>query len=442
MKQEQLKVFTRKLDNLFKPKLINLTMYAMLFSYFYNLPIINYSVKGTNELRIYDICGLIVLYYYFANYNLIKTYLSLHLNLKRLNQFLLWANITLIGTLAFSFYFNRLIWFVQTILYLYHFWIFFLTAVFISIMVRDRSKFKLMVYAFLTLVIAESVLVFLQNIGLVPFLWSEENRKAYFGFLSGTLGPNKIVIGMTMLISFIVCVGLYFEKNLGIKKYYILSALIASLVAVSLSGSRTSYVGFGVFIIYFMFTKTTKFIYFAIIISIFGFIALLNNFELIEIVTNVFDDRVVSKISDPTILKDGDVDVAQLYDDLGSGRNALSLIYIKYLASNPYIIPFGVGFNNRLALYASAHNTYLSLINEVGLVGVFLYFRWLLSYFKLNLSKTKYLRLSLNGLIVSMLVTLFFGEHLYVYRPLFALVGFFLFATVILTTPRFHNKND
>ena len=146
MKQEQLKVFTRKLDNLFKPKLINLTMYAMLFSYFYNLPIINYSVKGTNELRIYDICGLIVLYYYFANYNLIKTYLSLHLNLKRLNQFLLWANITLIGTLAFSFYFNRLIWFVQTILYLYHFWIFFLTAVFISIMVRDRSKFKLMVF--------------------------------------------------------------------------------------------------------------------------------------------------------------------------------------------------------------------------------------------------------------------------------------------------------
>ena len=134
--------------------------------------------------------------------------------------------------------------------------------------------------------------------------------------------------------------------------------------------------------------------------------------------------------------------MAQLYDDLGSGRNVLSMIYLKYLFNNPYIFPFGLGFNNRLALYASAHNTYLSLINEVGLVGVFLYFRWLGSYLFENMKKTRYLGFALKGLILAMLVTLFFGEHLYVYRPLFALVGFFLFATVILTAPRFYDSYD
>ena len=416
-------------------------MYLILFSYFYNLPVFNYSIKGSNELRLYDLLGILVFYYYFSNYALISSYIKAKLNLKRLNQFLFWANITLVGTFAFSFALNRPLWFIQTLLYLYHFWVFFLSAVFISIMVRNERKFKLLVYWFLILVIAECVLVLLQNLGFVPFLWNDLNKQAYFGFLSGTLGPNKIVIGMTMLISFIVCVGLYFEKHIKINKYLLLSALLLSLITIAISGSRTTYVGFGVFLLYFMFTKTTKFIYFAVVLMIFGGIAVSYNFQIVEIITNVFSGRVIDKISDPTILREG-VDVAQLYDDLGSGRNYLALLYLQHLIERPYIFPFGLGFNNRLALYASAHNTYLSLINEVGLVGVYLYFRWLGSYLTLKLDRTKYLGLALKGLIISMLVTLFFGEHLYVYRPLFGLVGFFLIATVILTTPRFFKSYD
>lgn len=440
MGADQIKIFNKKLDRLFKPVYFNLVMYLMLFSYFYNLPALNYSLKGSNELRIYDLVGLIILYVYLNNFRLINIYIKLKLNFNRLYQFLFWANVTLIGTVAYSFYFGRYLWIIQTLLYLYHFWVFFLSAVFLSIMIRDKTKFKRIIYFFLILVIAESIIVILQNFGLVPFLWTDGYKKAYFGFLSGTLGPNKIVLGMTMLISFIICVGLLFEKNVKINKYFIISALVLSLIAISISGSRTTYLGLLVFALYFMFTKTIKFIYISIFLGVFAMLAVVNDFGIVDVISDVFEGRIVNKISDPTVLKDGDVDVSQLYDDLGSGRNRLAMIYINYLARNPYIIPFGVGFNNRLALYVSAHNTYLSLINEVGLVGLVLYFRWLLSYFALNLSRTVYLRLSLNGLIVSMLVTLFFGEHLYVYRPLFGLVGLFLFATVILTTPRFYKN--
>lgn len=441
MANTQVQIFTKQLENLFKPKLINWMVYAMVFSYFYNLPVFTYSVKGSNELRLYDLVGLLVLYYYVIKYPLINQYIKLKLNLLRLNQFLMWANITLIGTLAYSLTLNRPLWFIQTLLYLYHFWIFFLTGVFISIMIRDKFKFKRLVYFFLILVIAECVLVILQNLDVVPYLWSDINRKLYFGFLSGTMGPNKIVIGMTMLISFVVCVGLFFEKKLKFNKYIVLTALFLSVIAIGLSGSRTTYVGFGVFMVYFMFTRTVKFIYFAILIFIFGVITISYNFEIVEIISNVFSGRVIDKISDPSLLKDG-IDVSQLYDDLGAGRKDLAFIYIRYLVDRPYIFPFGIGFNNRIEILASAHNAYLSLINEVGLVGVFLYFRWLGSHLFLNLSKTKYLQLALKGLIFSMLVTLFFGEHLYVYRPLFGLVGIFLFATVILTTPRFYDKHD
>jgi len=37
-------------------------------------------------------------------------------------------------------------------------------------------------------------------------------------------------------------------------------------------------------------------------------------------------------------------------------------------------------------------------------------------------------------LVWAMLVTLFFGEHLYIYRPLFGLLGLFLMVTVIFVS--------
>ena len=48
------------------------------------------------------------------------------------------------------------------------------------------------------------------------------------------------------------------------------------------------------------------------------------------------------KLKKPSAIKEGRVD--ELYEDLGSGRKGLSLLYIEYLFENPYVIPFGVGF--------------------------------------------------------------------------------------------------
>lgn len=440
MNEQQLNIFNKKLDAFFKPAYYRWVMYLMIVSFFYNLPVINYSVTGTNELRLYDLLGVLIFYNYLFNYKLTNLYIKKKLNFYRLYQFLVWASITVIATFAFGIYYNKIIWVIQSLLYLYHFWTFFLFGVYLSIFLRDRTKLKRIIYLLLFLIIAEAIIVILQNFGVIPFLWSDVYKKSYLGFLSGTMGPNKIVLGMTMLMSFAVCVGLYFEKAIKVNKWLILTALVLSLVVIFISGSRTSYLGLAVFVVYFMFTKTIKFIYFAGLMSIVAVVAIVNDFQIVEVITDIFDGRIVNKISDPTVLKDGDVDVTQLYEDLGSGRKALSLTYINYLLSNPYIIPFGSGFNNRLTLYSSAHNTYLSLINEVGLVGMVMYFRWLISYLQLNLKKTKFLKLSLNGLIMTMLVTLFFGEHLYVYRPLFGLVGFFLFVTVLLTTPRFYTN--
>ena len=83
----------------------------------------------------------------------------------------------------------------------------------------------------------------------------------------------------------------------------------------------------------------------------------------------------------------------------------------------------------------SAHNIYLSLTNELGLLGVFLFLRWLTSYLFLSKRKIPSIKLALNGLVLAMIVTLYFGEHLYIYRPLFAILGYFLMITVLMLIP-------
>ena len=163
------------------------------------------------------------------------------------------------------------------------------------------------------------------------------------------------------------------------------------------------------------------------------------NSEVFTIVTDVFEGRVVNKISDPTLISDGDVE--QLYEDLGAGRKNLSLMYIDYLLENLYVVPFGSGFNNFILVGNSAHNIYLTLINEVGLLGLYFYVRWLLSYFGLKFRRFHYLGITLKGLVLAMMVTLLFGEHLYIYRPIFAILGLFLFATAVLLTPRYYIKS-
>ncbi|MNE85191.1 hypothetical protein D3C80_1821640 [compost metagenome] len=74
---------------------------------------------------------------------------------------------------------------------------------------------------------------------------------------------------------------------------------------------------------------------------------------------------------------------------------------------------------------------YIQVIKETGLVGFFLYFGWLISFLFIKFDKYRGFSLALNGLVLAMLVTLFFGEHLYIYRPLFGVLGLFLMITSI-----------
>lgn len=434
------KTFQDIMDELGKTKLVIVSTYLMLLSYFYNLPVMTYSARGSNELRIYDFAGLVIMIFYFRNFNLINGIISNTMVLKYLYQFLIFCNFMMIVTTVDSIVKEKTYWIIQSLLYLFHFWSFYIASIFLIVIIQDLKQLKRIVNFCLILSCITFLIVILQNFNIIPFLWNESYRQNYFGFLSGTLGPNKIVLGMTTLIIFCMCVGLINEKRIQLNKTLLASTIVVSLIALGLSGSRTSYVGLLVFLVYFFFRETSKFLYTAVIVTVLIFGISVLSPKLINKLTDTYELRVEKKIKDPQALSSVKAD--ELYEDLGSGRKELSVIYLGYLYDNPYIIPFGIGFNNRLALVSSAHNTYLSLINEVGLVGTFFYFRWLFGYLFVKMPNFPNMRMALKGLVISMLVTLFFGEHLYIYRVLFGLLGLFMFVTILLMSPIFIIKNE
>ena len=300
-----------------------------------------------------------------------------------------------------------------------------------------RSPRHLKVFVTVSLVVSSLafLVVLLQNLGVVPFLWNDDYRRMYGSFLSGTFGPNKIVVGMSALMMSVLSIALINTKSVTINKFLIYINLCLSLLALAISGSRTAYVALAVFIIYFSIRQPLSIFYSTIGLASFFIILLVTQPELIDKTVQVYENRVQKKIKNEDDLKDANV--GQLYEDLGAGRSVLLVRYLTLLSNEFYFIPFGKGFNNRVDTGSSAHNMYLSLIYEVGLVGMVLYFRWLVMYLFIRMKRLKVMETALHGLIISFLVTLFFGEHLYVYRALFGLLGLFLFVVTVLTAPLF-----
>lgn len=419
----------------FNQPLMIMALYGMLLSYFYNLSVFNYSAVGSNELRLYDFAGLILVVYYIYNFAYTYYFIKTQPFLRSLHFFLIYCIFSLMFTLFYSILYSKYLYFLSAVLYLYHFVIFFLTAVYLSILMRNPKRLKAFVVVSLIASSLAFLIVILQNLDIIPFLWNDDYKRMYQGFLSGTFGPNKIVVGMSAVMMSILSLALLNTKSITINRAIIYTALSTSLLAVVLSGSRTAYVGIAVFVVYFSIRQPLSIIYSSIGMLFFVAAVTVAQPELLDKMNQVYEQRVEKKISNEDDLKEANV--GQLYEDLGAGRNFLLIRYIDLLAEEYYFIPFGKGFNNRIETASSAHNMYLSLIYEVGIVGMVLYFRWLSLYLFVRMRKLKVMETALHGLVISMMVTLFFGEHLYVYRALFGLLGLFLFVVTVLTSPIF-----
>ncbi len=426
-------MFLHALSVFLKNKLLLYVVYGVILSYFYNLAVINYSITGDNEFRLYDVLGGIILYNYYKYRMLINVVIRKVPFFKILKKFMLWASITMVLTLIFHVINDKILSFLQVVLYMYHFWVFYLAAVFFYIFCLDKATMKNGIYFILFLSIASCIIIVSQNLGTLDFLWSEAYKKAYEGFLSGTLGPNKIVTGMTSLFVLSLCLGILLEKKFKINIILLYAAVLLNIYIIIISGSRTTYVALIVMLLFFALRSPLRFILSVSIMTALFVFTLSTNPTLQKTLDDTLQKRIFGKTK---VFDDKDAELTDAYSDLGSGREDLTKNNFMYLIENPLVLPFGRGFVNHLNTThgKSAHNMYLQSIRETGIVGFVLYFGWLVSYLFIKFDKNSGFSIALQGLVYAMLVTLFFGEHLYIYRPLFGLLGLFLIITSIFVS--------
>uniref|UniRef100_UPI00404ACEC8 O-antigen ligase family protein n=1 Tax=Flavobacterium sp. TaxID=239 RepID=UPI00404ACEC8 len=427
------KMFLQALAIFLKNKLLLYVVYGVILSYFYNLAVINYSITGDNEFRLYDVLGFFILYNYYKYSTLINVVIRKVPFFKILKKFMLWASLTMVLTLIFHVINDKILSFLQVVLYMYHFWVFYLAAVFFYIFCLDKATMKKGIYFILFLSIASCIIIVLQNIGILDFLWSEAYKKAYEGFLSGTLGPNKIVTGMTSLFVLSLCLGILLEKKFKINIILLYAAVLLNIYIIIISGSRTTYVALIIMLLFFALRSPLRFILSVSLMTFLFLFVLSTNPALQKTLDDTLQKRIFGKTK---VFEDEDAELTDAYEDLGAGRDELTKDNFMYLLENPLVLPFGAGFMNRFdkAKGLSAHNMYLQVIKETGFVGFFLYFGWLISYLFIKFDKNSGFSIALQGLVYAMLVTLFFGEHLYIYRPLFGLLGLFLIITSIFVS--------
>src|SRR5690554_4994074 len=159
-------LFLIRINGIINDKILKFILFGMIFSYFYNLPVLKYSIKGDNELRLYDILGFFLLYFYYKYYSIVDVVIINVPFLKILRRFMYWACITMIVTLFFYIINDALTSFLQVILYMYHFWIFYIAAVFFYIFCLNKSIQKTGIYLIVIFSIISCLIVVFQNLGM------------------------------------------------------------------------------------------------------------------------------------------------------------------------------------------------------------------------------------------------------------------------------------
>jgi O-antigen ligase len=429
-------------------------MFAFLLiisvSYWYCLPVTTQSFVMYSEFRGYDFLLLILVAVVLVKYKRqLKLFFRRNKPGRWILRFCIWATITFLMTVGMSLTYRRPIFILMTSVMLFHLWGFVIAYAALRIFVTKRSQCLLLLDTFLVIGAIQALIIALQGMHVLPVFWGIDYQSTYGrDAFSGTLGPNRQLPGHTMLLVF--GVGAAYWRNaasVGVKRLWLAAiAALGALTGLGFSGSRTAWVAFVTFILAAILVRRPR-----PAILIFIFIVGIGTTTILPVevgnrVTEIYQERVTSKLE----AAPKDADAVAKFRQIDAGRYKNWQGGIDRLFASPWILPFGGGFNNYrwlVGIDISAHNIYITLLIETGLVGLLLYLMWLRSVAVESKSviawseKQKRRRRNLfqptemRALLLAMMVSLFAGEILYPFRPGFAFLGMFLFLIAIMNHP-------
>lgn len=274
-----------------------------------------------------------------------------------------------------------------------------------------------------------SVFLYGQNFGSVVIAnqsWFVNiGGKDYFRAISLFPDPHTFALYLGILIPFTI--GFFFYNNKKNKKFYIFQITVMFL-AFLFTFSRGGYFGF---LVSFLFIFGFSFWYFKIKLNKKSLTAIFLGFLILILIfsNSVFGERLLSSFS--------------LSDISNTGRIQIWKTSASVFLQN---LVFGAGLGNLPIFFdpvasvkspINAHNTYLDILSEVGLVGFFFFAMFLLYSFKFlffKKDKFNFLRLGIVVSLVWFLTHSFFETSIFSIPVLIALC-FVLALAVILKNP-------
>jgi hypothetical protein len=416
--------------------LFRIALFFYIVSLFYNIPIGNVG----QEVKLYDPIFFFFLYHYIGNRQGIQTFAQADAASRGMIKFAVWCSCTFVISFLWLVAINKFFEVFQTGLYLIHLWGFIICTIFLrKEFVLNRAYFEKTILLFLVIGLIECLVIIGQNVGVVPYLWAKAYFDGYDGAntFTGTMGPNRVVPGTAMFLTFAVAVAILTAKQ-GTKKTRIASVALAVLSAVTalLVGSRTGYISLAGFLVVLTLLSPVNGLKIAIPSALLFFLIAASGVAgpVKDRILFMVDHRVLNKVE----TLDKYTTSADYYDVLGSGRKGKLYKAAEFVGNNPWILPVGSGFNNRYSGATkqgnSAHNLYLTLIIENGIVGLILYLAMVFGFMRGQFWSrgNSILWATLGGVFVNM----FFGEAFYIYRPAFGLFGILLFSLSIIDIKR------
>lgn len=408
----------------------------LIISLWYNITIVEVNLFGSvNEFRLYDFLGIPFFVDIVNKWKLLIQFVRRDYVFKRLFRFVFLCTITAIFTITYSLVVGNLSFIGMTIMYLYHFYIFAFLSVYVKLLFCGR-RLWVVIYLFLLMSLLQNLTLLFQFAGILPHLIEYHYTEDMF---TGMLGPNRIVPGMMCVMSMGLSLFLITYKNKKIPLPIKLSSLINLLMSLPnmvMIGSRTSVVFCILLVLIWIILYNQKYLIyvgFILIILFWGY--------------SLFPSQVKERFSYEVLINrelveegmENSSTVSDFYQVVGNGRQQILVRTFNFLKNNPWIFICGKGFNNRIDNIrqigaASPHDMYLNLIMEGGICALVLYLLWLFSYLKVFKVYTKYVSRQTVGVmvafVIAMMASLIAGEHLYVYRSHYGILGAFL---VIMT---------
>jgi O-antigen ligase len=281
----------------------------------------------------------------------------------------------------------------------------------------------------------QAVLIVLQFLGIVPILWPAYEMY-YSHVLTGTLSLNHANSVLFFSVGIAASMGLLLWRY-SMHWPILILGIVGMVGAMLIGEARTSYMAFAVLIVSFLRNPRTLVVV-GLACLIAPLLAQVTGFDVSETMRKVWNEKVVRRV------EEGDLRLVNEVSDLDKNRPEIWRRGVAGLWENPHVLLVGHGFQNYKTLRkrnaAAAHNLFLHVIVELGIVGwiaygLFFYYlhRELRSMGRGAPGRRRLLSTPGRTLITLILVLGLVQQTFYPYRALSGFMGYCLAFFAILS---------